>query len=165
MTKIDENERVKFEAAYLAHFNAHTGSNKDAAYMVSLRDGDGYGEARTYLNNLWEGWKMHVALDALQEDKDQPIKTISLEVALDFADNPRPYHSLQCPADTNGELYRARAVLAAEYRKLQPYGVVVCHKRIPNAKQDFIAARFYRENDWGDDYSKVPVYAIQPRQS
>jgi hypothetical protein len=39
------------------------------------------------------------------------------EVALDFADNPRPYHTLQAPADTNGELYRALAVLAAAYRK------------------------------------------------
>jgi hypothetical protein len=39
-----------------------------------------------------------------------------LDVALDFADNPRPHHTLQAPADTNGELYSALAVLAAAYR-------------------------------------------------
>ena len=45
-------------------------------------------------------------------------KPMTLEVAFDFADNPRPYHSLACPADTNGELYRALKVLAAEARRL-----------------------------------------------
>lgn len=44
---------------------------------------------------------------------------MSLVVALDFADNPRPYHSLMCPADSNGELYRALKVLASEYRKMK----------------------------------------------
>ena len=43
-------------------------------------------------------------------------KTMSLDVALDFADNPRPYHTLQAPADTNSELYEALRVLAAAYR-------------------------------------------------
>ncbi|WP_434715622.1 hypothetical protein [Paraburkholderia sp. A3RO-2L] len=41
---------------------------------------------------------------------------MSLAVALDFADHPRPYHTLQAPADTNGELYRALRVLAQAYR-------------------------------------------------
>lgn len=45
-------------------------------------------------------------------------KPMTLEVAFDFADNPRPYHSLACQADTNGELYRALKVLAAEARRL-----------------------------------------------
>jgi hypothetical protein len=44
---------------------------------------------------------------------------MSLPVALDFADNPRPHHTLQAPADTNGELYQALAVLAAEVRRLR----------------------------------------------
>jgi hypothetical protein len=56
-------------------------------------------------------------LDANQCKECNPVKEMSLEVALDFADNPRPYHTLQAPADTNGELYRALAVLAAAYRK------------------------------------------------
>lgn len=47
-------------------------------------------------------------------------KPMSLAVALDFADNPRPYHSLMCPADTNGELYRALRVLASVYREAAP---------------------------------------------
>jgi hypothetical protein len=41
---------------------------------------------------------------------------MSLRVALDFADNPRPYPSLAAPADTNGELYRALKVIASAYR-------------------------------------------------
>jgi hypothetical protein len=47
---------------------------------------------------------------------DADGKEMSLRVALDFADNPRPHHTLQAPADTNGELYRALKVLAAAYR-------------------------------------------------
>jgi len=47
-----------------------------------------------------------------------PARTVgmSLEVALDFADNPRPHHSLAAPADTNGELYVALKRLAEAYR-------------------------------------------------
>jgi hypothetical protein len=41
---------------------------------------------------------------------------MALNIALDFADNPRPYHTLQAPADTNGELYEALRVLAQAYR-------------------------------------------------
>lgn len=51
-------------------------------------------------------------------DAEALAKPMMLEVAFDFADNPRPYHSLACPADTNGELYRALKVLAAEARRL-----------------------------------------------
>ncbi|MCG7328018.1 hypothetical protein [Achromobacter sp. ACRQX] len=63
---------------------------------------------------------------------------MSLAVALHFADFPRPYHTLQAPADTNGELYRALAVLAREYRAAQasapvagearPFAVLAVHK-------------------------------------
>ena len=45
---------------------------------------------------------------------------MSLRVALDFADNPRPHHTLAAPADTNGELYRALRVIAAAYRATHP---------------------------------------------
>ena len=47
---------------------------------------------------------------------DLPSEEMSLAVALHFADYPRPHHTLQAPADTNGELYRALKVLAAAYR-------------------------------------------------
>lgn len=46
-------------------------------------------------------------------------REMSLAVALHFADFPRPYHTLEAPADTNGELYRALSVLAREYRAAQ----------------------------------------------
>jgi hypothetical protein len=44
-------------------------------------------------------------------------ESMSVLVALDFADNPRPAPALCAPADTNGELYRALRVLAAAYRR------------------------------------------------
>jgi len=44
------------------------------------------------------------------------------------------------------------------------HGMVVCHKYIPNATQDFIPAKFYREREWGDEYSKVQVYTIKKDQ-
>jgi hypothetical protein len=52
----------------------------------------------------------------------EPVEQVdmSVAVALDFADHPRPYHSLQAPADTNGELYRALKTLAEAYRATQP---------------------------------------------
>jgi hypothetical protein len=40
----------------------------------------------------------------------------------------------------------------------EPYGVIICHKGIPNATQDFIPMQFYKNFKWGDEYSKVPVY-------
>ncbi|TRB05848.1 hypothetical protein EXN61_11480 [Agrobacterium tumefaciens] len=49
---------------------------------------------------------------------------MSLVVALDFADNPKPYHTLQAPADTNSELYRAPKKIAAAYRSAQVQDVV-----------------------------------------
>lgn len=59
------------------------------------------------------------ALSAQVQDAEEPTKEMSLAVALDFADNPRPYHTLQAPADTNGELYRALKTIAAAYRSAQ----------------------------------------------
>ena len=55
---------------------------------------------------------------AMLEYGMSPPPQMSVEVALHFADYPRPYHTLQAPADANGELYRALRVLAREYRKL-----------------------------------------------
>lgn len=46
--------------------------------------------------------------------------------------------------------------------ELELTGVLVCHKRIPNALQEFVPIRFYREEDWGPEYSKVQVFA-KPR--
>lgn len=45
-----------------------------------------------------------------------PARQMSLAVALDFADNPRHFPSLQAPADTMEELREALTVLAAAYR-------------------------------------------------
>lgn len=53
-----------------------------------------------------------------EENLEPSSKEMSISVALDFADNPRPHHSLQAPADTNGELYRALKVLSAAYRSV-----------------------------------------------
>ena len=68
--------------------------------------------------------KLHfpdLATPAASED-GAPEEEMELAVAFDFADNPRPYHSMLCPADTNGELYRALKVLAAEARRLAASG-------------------------------------------
>lgn len=59
------------------------------------------------------------ALSAQVQDAEEINEEMSLVVALDFADNPRPYHTLQAPADTNGELYRALRTIAAAYRSAQ----------------------------------------------
>lgn len=61
-------------------------------------------------------WVKQTLEDQAQSRQKDAGKEMSLVVALDFADNPRPYHTLQAPADTNGELYRALAVLAKAYR-------------------------------------------------
>lgn len=52
-------------------------------------------------------------------NQEEPAQRgMSLAVALDFADNPRPYPSLAAPADTNSELYRALKTLADAYRSM-----------------------------------------------
>lgn len=54
--------------------------------------------------------------------KDNPPladqRDMSLVLALHFADFPRTNHSVEAPADTNGELYRALAVIARECRAI-----------------------------------------------
>ena len=57
------------------------------------------------------------AAQAVAADGAATDETMSLQVALDFADNPRPFPALCAPADTNGELYRALRVLADAYRR------------------------------------------------
>lgn len=63
-------------------------------------------EAAAFLRNL----------SATPQEGSEHETPMDLSVALDFADNPRTYHSLQATADTNGELYEALRVLAAAYR-------------------------------------------------
>lgn len=53
-----------------------------------------------------------------------------LEVALDFADNPRPNGALCAPADTMPELYEALMVLATAYRAAVAAQVVAESARI-----------------------------------
>lgn len=63
---------------------------------------------------------LDTAIDsAMQQGPGEAVRErpMRLSVALDFADNPRPYHTMQAPADTNGELYEALRVLAAAYRE------------------------------------------------
>lgn len=78
------------------------------------------------------------AQPASAEDAEILNRPMSLRVALDFADNPRPYHSLACPADTNGELYRALKALATAHREAaaQPASVadVAAAKRAIEAR-------------------------------
>lgn len=72
-----------------------------------------------------------------------------LEVAFDFADHPRPYHSLACPADTKGELYRALKVLAAEARRLsgaQQAAEVCARDQLTEAECDSIYHDVTRAN-------------------
>lgn len=63
------------------------------------------------------GYRPLPCFDKVAGEGDEPM---SLRVALDFADNPRPHHTLAAPADTNGELYRALRVIAAAYRATHP---------------------------------------------
>nr|WP_206427612.1 VRR-NUC domain-containing protein [Burkholderia gladioli] len=68
---------------------------------------DSIGAINAFLNGV----------QAAAADGPSTDETMSLRVALDFADNPRPVHALCAPADTNGELYRALRVLADAYRR------------------------------------------------
>ncbi|WP_208452989.1 hypothetical protein [Burkholderia gladioli] len=74
---------------------------------ADVRTLDSIGAINAFLNGV-----QAVAADGASTDE-----TMSLRVALDFADNPRPTHALCAPADTNGELYRALRVLADAYRR------------------------------------------------
>lgn len=56
----NDTNRVAFEAAYGEHFEEATGRRISAEDMVSMRDGDSYGD-RAYLNDLWKGWQMRDA--------------------------------------------------------------------------------------------------------
>lgn len=50
----------------------------------------------------------------------------------------------------------------ATQTKREPYGVLVAHKKIPNAVQEFIPMKFYGNHKLSDDYSKVTVYIKPP---
>lgn len=67
---------------------------------------------------------MRDAADALARSTNAPSgpreKPMSLVVALDFAENPRPKSTMQAPADTVGELREALRVLAEAHRSTNP---------------------------------------------
>lgn len=51
------------------------------------------------------------------------------------------------------------ALLGERPLEQEPYGVIVCHKHVPNATQDFIPFQVYKNfGGWEEDYCKVPVY-------
>jgi hypothetical protein len=74
------------------------------------------------------------------------VNTMSLRVALDFADNPRLHPTLQAPADTMDELYRALTVLAAEVRRLQTEGDApkADSRKCQRCGEFFASAHIYR---------------------
>jgi hypothetical protein len=51
------DQRERFEANYVIDLNKATGKDYTAEQMKDLRDGDGYGEDRHYLNGRWDGWQ------------------------------------------------------------------------------------------------------------
>ena len=57
-----EAGREQFEAVYIEKLNAEVGRDYEAADMVALREGDGYGHDRAFLNGMWEGWKAREAV-------------------------------------------------------------------------------------------------------
>lgn len=72
---------------------------------------------------------------------DEKAGRMSLGVALDFADNPRPHHTLAAPADTNGELYEALSVLASAYLASLPSPESVAQQPTTEAVRDVLAER------------------------
>jgi hypothetical protein len=64
-------------------------------------------------------------------------KDMGLEVALSFADWPRRYDTLQCPADTKEELYEALRVIAAAYR--QALTRAETPQSIPSEREEIVA--------------------------
>ncbi|KWZ43442.1 hypothetical protein WS72_11615 [Burkholderia savannae] len=57
------DEQAAFEAHYAKMWNAayNNTTNHTAADVAELREGDTYGEDRTYLNASWEGWQARAA--------------------------------------------------------------------------------------------------------
>lgn len=54
----EAKERELFEASYIEEFEANVkGASLSKSEMESMRNGDGYGEKRAFLNGQWLGWK------------------------------------------------------------------------------------------------------------
>lgn len=49
--------REEFELHYAEEFSIVRGYKPSPEEMVSMRDGDGYGSDRGYLNGYWKGWQ------------------------------------------------------------------------------------------------------------
>lgn len=49
--------REEFELHYAEEFSMVRGYKPSPEEMVSMRDGDGYGSDRGYLNGYWKGWQ------------------------------------------------------------------------------------------------------------
>lgn len=49
--------REEFELHYAEEFSIARGYKPSPEEMVSMRDGDGYGSDRGYLNGYWKGWQ------------------------------------------------------------------------------------------------------------
>lgn len=55
------DERAAFEAAYVAEFKRERNERFTVEMMVSMREGDHYGN-RPYVNGQWKGWQARAAL-------------------------------------------------------------------------------------------------------
>lgn len=98
--------------------------NLERIWLEPVEDVDPFVGRQWSRDQVWPKGVEYVRADIAPSPsshvEDDPKAAMSLAVALDFADNPRPYHTLQAPADTNGELYRALATLAKAYRDTPP---------------------------------------------
>ena len=52
-----EKMREEFESHYAEEFSILRGYKPSPEEMVFMRDGDGYGSDRGYLNGYWKGWQ------------------------------------------------------------------------------------------------------------
>ncbi|WP_244098508.1 hypothetical protein [Burkholderia gladioli] len=71
------DERAAFEAAYAVKWNAAYGNKTShtAADVAALREGDSYGEDRTYLNAMWEGWQARTSQAAAPQANAADART------------------------------------------------------------------------------------------
>lgn len=101
-------------------------------------------------------YDLYATLPPREDDEHEDDNPMRLAIALDFADNPRPYHTLQAPADTNGELYRALKVLAAAYRLAVS---VAAPPSAPAAQSEKQAAQWFMCDGATPDSEKLVIVA------
>lgn len=65
--------RSEFEAWYAKEFAKIRGYQPTAEEMISMREGDGYGCDRGYLNGCWKGWQAsrQAENEALRRDAER----------------------------------------------------------------------------------------------